>query len=288
MKAGTTSLYMEVYSHPQVFLGQDKEPHSLCNDEVLTPAGRARYEAIYAKAEPGQLCCDASTGYSKRPDFEGVAQRALKVLPDGFKVVYVVRDPVGRIISQHHHEHAEGRVGPSIDEAVRQHRRYIQYSQYRYQLDPWIEAVGRERIQVIRFEDYVDCRRETVRRLAAFLGLDPDGCRLEEQRVYNKSQGKPVKNRFLNAVQHNAAYRRLLRPLAPLKLRLAIRQALFPKARQPLAPPTPETVAYLREALVDDVGRLEDWLGAREPLWDDFDGGAEASRPPVLPQGIVS
>jgi hypothetical protein len=276
MKAGTTGLYMDLAPHPQVFLGHDKEPHALCHDAVLTAAGRAAYEAIYAKAEPGQLCCDASTGYSKRPDFEGVAQRAVEVLPEGFKVAYVVRHPIDRIISQHHHEHAEGKVGPSIDEAVRQHRRYIQYSQYRYQLEPWIEAVGRERIQVIRFEDYVDCRSETVRRLGEFAGLDPNGCLIEDGRVYNKSQGKPVKTKFWHAVQHNRAYRRFLRPLAPLKLRLAIRQALFPKAREPLAPPSPETVAYLRGELAEDVRRLEGWLGRTSPLWDDFDGYAEA------------
>jgi hypothetical protein len=273
MKAGTTSLYMDLAGHSQAFLGDDKEPHSLCRDDVLTPEGRAKYESVYAKAEPGQLCIDASTGYSKRPDFEGVAQRALRVLPEGFKVVYVVRHPIERIISQHHHEHAAREAGPSIDEEVRRHARYVQYSRYSYQLDPWIAAVGRERIQVVRFEDYVDFRQETVRQLCSFIGLAPEACLIEEQRVYNKSQGKPVKPRFWNAVQHNQTYRRFLRPLAPVKLRLAIRQALFPKATDRPAPPSEETLAHLRDALSEDVQRLEAWLGRSTPLWSDFAAG---------------
>ena len=86
--------------------------------------------------------CDASTAYSKRPDFEGVPERAVAVLPAGFKVIYMVRHPIERIVSQHHHAHFAGEVGASIDDAVRQHDRFIHYSRYAYQLEPWLEAVG--------------------------------------------------------------------------------------------------------------------------------------------------
>lgn len=270
MKAGTTGLYMDLACHPRFFLGHDKEPHALCSDDVLGGPGLERYAAIYAKAASDQICCDASTGYAKRPDMEGVAERAVKVLPAGFQVAYVVRHPIERIVSQHHHEHFEGRVGPSIDDEVRRHPRYVQYSRYSYQLEPWLSAVGRDRIRVIRFEDYVERRQETVRDLWGFVGLPSEGCAVEEDRVYNKSQGKPVKNRFWHAIQHNAAYRRLLRPLAPPKLRLAVRRALLPKATAAIAPPREDTIAYLREALADDVLRLQATLGRSEPLWSDF------------------
>lgn len=280
MKAGTTGLYMDLAGHPRFFLGHDKEPHALCGDEVLGAAGLDRYAAIYASAGADQVCCDASTGYSKRPDYEGVAERAVKVLPAGFKVAYVVRHPIERIISQHHHEHFEGRVGPSIDEEVRRHSRYVQYSRYSYQLEPWVEAVGLDRIQVIRFEDYVERRQETVRGLWEFVGLASDGCTVEEDRVYNKSQGKPVKNRFWHALQHNSAYRKLLRPLAPPKLRLAIRRVLLPKATTGISPPNERTQAFLREALSDDVRRLEILLGDRR-LWSDFSNESSVAASPT-------
>lgn len=280
MKAGTTGLYVDLSTHPQVFLGHDKEPHALCGDEVLTPAGIERYAAIYEKARPDQLCCDASTGYSKRPDFEGVVQRAMRVLPAGFKVIYMVRHPIERIISQHHHEHFEGKVGPSIDDEVRRHARYVQYSRYSYQLQPWLDAVGRDRIRVVCFEDYVNRRQDAAREVCGFLGLTPEGCAVDQEKVYNKSQGKPVKNRFWNAIQHNAAYRKLLRPLAPPQVRLAIRRVLLSKAPDRLSPPRPDTVAYLREALCEDASRLCELLERDAPFWSDFDNRRYASTSP--------
>lgn len=270
MKAGTTGLYMDLARHPQVFLGHDKEPHALCSEEVLTPVGLSRYAAIYQNAQPDQVRCDASTGYSKRPDFEGVAERAVRVLPQDFKVVYVVRHPIERIVSQHHHEHFAGDVGPSIDDEVRRHARYVQYSQYSYQLQPWLTAIGPDRVHVIRFEDYVQRRQEVARDVCRFLGLTGESCAVDEAIVYNKSQGKPVKNGFWNAIQHNSAYRQFLRPLAPPAVRLAIRRFLLPKAKAPLAPPRADTISYLHDALVDDVRRLSETLGLKKPLWNDF------------------
>lgn len=278
MKSGTTGLYMDLASHPQFFLGHEKEPHWLCTDEVQTPEGIRRYAAIYEKAGPDQLCCDASTGYSKRPDFEGVARRALEVLPEGFKVAYVVRHPIDRIVSQHHHEYFEREAGRSIDDEVRRHARFVQYSRYSYQLEPWLEAVGKDRLRVIRFEDYVARRRETVRNLCEFFGLAPEGCAFADETVHNQSQGKPVKNRFWLAIQRNRAYRRLFRPLLAPQARMSMRRVLLGKAPdRELPPPRPDTVEYLRGALAEDVERLRAMFGCEAPLWSGF-GGAEDRR----------
>ncbi|MBA4106292.1 MAG: hypothetical protein C0485_11085 [Pirellula sp.] len=276
MKAGTTSLYMDIADRRGAFLAQDKEPHALCHDDVLSPTGRASYEAKYEQAPAGALCCDASTGYAKRPDFDGVVERAIRVLPAGFKAIYVVRHPIERIISQHHHEHTEGLVGPSIDEEVRRHGRYVQYSRYAYQLEPWMEQLGPERIRVVRFEDYVSRRRETVRDLLGFVGLPAEDEAESAGRVYNKSQGKPVTSPRWEALRQSGAYRRWLRPLAPPKLRLALQRLILPKATAQLAPPSEQTLSFLRDALRGDVSQLERTFG-RSFEWSGFETASPAS-----------
>ena len=270
MKAGTTSLYMDLASHPQGFLAQDKEPHALASDDVLTAAGRERYASLYAKAKPEQLLIDGSTGYAKRPDYERVAERAAAILPPDFKVIYIVRHPLDRIISQHHHEHAIGLVGPDVNQEVRRHERLINYSRYDYQLSPWVEQVGLDRICVLRFEDYVRNRREVLERVCAFLGIAGANQFPEEGMVYNRSQGKPIRNSMWNFVLRTRLYRNILRPLAPVRTRLALRRVLMPKARFQLTPPRPETIEYLRERIRDDVVQLQRRLQIDEPLWPDF------------------
>ncbi len=277
MKAGTTSLYMDLAEHSEIYLTGDKEPHALCNDKVFTEAGQKEYAAIYSKAKSTQLLLDGSTGYAKRPDVEGVAARAVQVLPADFKVIYLVRHPIERIVSQHHHEYSRDLVGADIDEAVRANPRYVNYSRYAYQLEPWVDCIGLDRIKVVRFEDYVGCRQETVDEVLGFLGLSQKVGSINAGKVYNKSQGKPVRNQFWDVFYHNWLYRQLIRPLLPVKLRMALLKLLLPKSPNRPDYPQPETEAWLREQLVGDMVRLSAMLQRDEPLWKDFAAHASGS-----------
>ena len=277
MKAGTTSLYMDLTEHANAFFTEDKEPAALCDDAVLGHEGRSAYANLYARASEEQLICDASTAYSKLPDFPDVAERAVKVLPDDFKIVYIVRHPIQRIISQHHHELTMGLVGPDVNEATAANARYVQYSQYAYQLQPWIEAIGMERIRVIVFEDYIARRQEIVDDVLQFLGLPPEPHQGEAQKVYNRSEGKHAKNSFWNSVQHSAAYRKLIRPLIPIDLRLRLYRWILPSAPDRPSPPTAETTRRLARSVLDDVRELREILARPEPLWPEIEELAAAS-----------
>lgn len=270
MKAGTTSLYMDLAEHPDVALVDDKEPHALCRDDVLDDAGLQKYASIYGKSNE-DILLDASTGYSKLPDETGVVERALQVLPEGFRVIYLVREPVSRIVSQHYHEYSRGEVPSDINQVVRDHSRLVDYSRYGFQLAPWIEAVGLDRVCVVRFEDYTDRRQETVDRVFEFLGLPPQADQIDLSRVYNKSQGKPVRNKYWTLVYNNSLYRSILRPLLPVKLRMLLGKLLLPKAPERPEPPTEDTVQWLREQLAADVALLSRLLGRETPLWSEFE-----------------
>lgn len=270
MKSGTTSLYLDLAQHPSVYLADDKEPHALCSDEVLTAAGRERYASHYARARPGQLLLDASTGYSKRPDFEGVPARALATLPEGFKVIYLVRHPIERILSQHHHEHTAGLVGPDVAQAVREHRRYIAYSSYAYQLEPWLEACGPDRVRVIPFERYVTDRPAVMSDLSTFLDLPEAGLSREPAQAANTSNNKPVRNRFWDAVYYHPLYRNMVRRVLPLKLRATLMRVALPKATAQRSEAAPAELQWVVDELAADVRRLQELLPSEGPFWPDL------------------
>ncbi len=279
MKAGTTSLFMDLSANPGVYIPPVKEPHNLCDDRVLTPEGRREYESLYAAARPGQLCGDASTGYSKRPTHEGVAERAVEVLGPELKVIYLVRNPLHRIESHHHHEWSAGEVGKDIDEAVRNDPRFIDYSRYAWQLEPWLERLGAERVRVVRFEDYIADRGGVVADLSRYLGLEPmlEGVRAGV--AYNKSEGKAIHRGVWSWVYYSRAYRSLVRPLLPAGFKRWFFDSFLPKSPDRPKAANEATRAEIVSRLTEDLQRLKVLMGRGAPLWRDLQSKESSHSP---------
>ncbi|MGI9013119.1 MAG: sulfotransferase [Phycisphaerales bacterium] len=258
MKAGTTSLYRDLLTNPEIFMPLEKEPESLLSDEVLSGRGRAAYESLFAPSQPEQCCGEASTGYTKLPDHAGVPQRALQLLGPELRVVYLVRDPVKRIVSHHHHSVTTGVF--SIDDvniAVREYPQLLNWSRYAMQAQTWIDVFSRAQVRIVRFEEYVSHRRETVAELSTFVGVTPRPELVEVDRIFNQSEGKPVPTTGWKRVRNSRLYRFTVRPLLSQGLRDRVRTMVMPKAPPPKGGPSDDTVAFIRAELADDARALD-------------------------------
>lgn len=267
-KAGTTTLYRDLLANPAIFLPIDKEPGNLCEDDVLTDTGRSAYVRHFASARSHQICGEATTGYTKRPDIPGVPARARRLLGDKLKVIYLVREPISRIISHHHHELTSGHVSCSIDEAVRTIPRYIDYTRYAMQITPWLNELGPEQVLIIHFESYIETRVKTLASVCKFLGVAPCPDTVREEITYNRSAGKPVPVGPIAAMRKSSLYRRFLRPLLSASAKDKIRAALLPKATTRPDRPSVETVRLIVEEVGQDVAQLAAIMDRTEPLWD--------------------
>lgn len=269
MKSGTTSLYHDLLAQPAIYLPPgEKEPHALADDRVLTDRGRRRYARLYSGAERHQRCGDASTGYTKLPEIQGVPSRAKRVLGADIHAIYLVREPLARTISQHHHHLAGGLVPASLDDAIHGFPRLIDYSRYASQLKPWLEKYGTERILVVRFEDYVADRTGTIVSLGHFLGFAARPELVETSRVFGRTSERSVPGGIVWRLTRSPLYRRLVRQLLPEPTRENLRRILLPKP--PPRPPAPQetTLRLLAERLAPEVEELTRLVGARQPLWD--------------------
>jgi hypothetical protein len=268
-KAGTTTLWRDLLTQPGVFMSREKEPHCLVDDAVLAEPGRSAYARLFASATPDQVCGEASTAYTKLPDRPGVPARARALLGPDLRAIYVVRNPVTRIISHHLHDHLQDLVTADIDEAVRTYPPLLDYTRYAMQARPWIETFGAERVRIVRFEDYVADRRGTVESLDRFLGVEPRPELVEVEKIWNRGADKPITRGPFGRVPDLPLYRRLVRPLLPLAARDRLRRLLLPKPppERP-APPAPATVDLILDALADDLDELPRLAGASGPLWD--------------------
>ncbi|MHC5024698.1 MAG: sulfotransferase domain-containing protein, partial [Planctomycetota bacterium] len=250
-KAGTTSLYRDLRANPGVFMPREKEAGNLIDDDVLTDRGRAAYAGLFAAARPGQVCGEAPTDYTKLPDHPGVPGRALEVIGPGLRCVYLVREPVSRIMSYHNHHYAGGRMPRDIDQALKEFPELIQHTRYAMQITPWIDTFGRHQVLIVRFEDYTSDRRTTVSDVTRFIGAEPRPDLVRVDTVYNKGDGKPVMRGPMVRVRFSPVYTKLVRPLLPLAARDTLRRLLLPKAPPRPDPPSPDTVDFILDQLRD-------------------------------------
>jgi len=285
-KAGTTSLYFDLLKNPAVFMPSDKELGNLLDDDVCTPRGRDVYAKLFKRARPEQVCGEASTSYTKLPDHPGVPDRARRVLGADLKVIYIVREPISRIRSQHHHERYGARISCGIDEAVERYPRFVDYCRYTMQITPWIETFGRDHVLILKFESYIAERQTMADAISRFLGIDPAGVRVEPDVVYNASGGKPFRENHIEFVLSNPIYRNLVRPMLSAGARQSLRRFLLPKAPDSAETPSAETVRYIVNELAADVRRLGEIMGTDGPVWNLGDAGETASStPPARPTG---
>ncbi len=269
MKAGTTSLYQDLLTQERVFMPEFKEPESLTRDLVLTPKGRSAYESLFRDASPGQKCGEASTGYTKLPDFAGVPARARQIGGPNLKLIYLVSEPIARMRSHHHHRLTSSKFKiADIDEAVRAYPELIDWSRYAMQARAWIDVFGRENLRIVRFETFIKERRKTIAELCAFLGIECNPSRIDESAVFNPSEGKTIVTGRRAVMRRNPFYQRIIRPLVSQEARDRLKRLIGRPAPPRPAPPTRATVQHVVDALHDDLEDLRVLMELDRPVWD--------------------
>jgi hypothetical protein len=189
-KSGTTDLCDHLGAHPSVWLSKPKELFFFCRDDVdVLPypfferfeewsafdwerrrdALLARYAARFAGAPAEALCGEGTPFYLPS---RLAAQRIHQSLPE-VKLVAILRHPVDRAYSAYWH-HVKMRAAA---ETFENHLRFEQgqtlsLGHYEEQLRAWIELVGRERLHVVLFEDYVRDRPRAMGGVFDFLGVE--------------------------------------------------------------------------------------------------------------------
>lgn len=230
MKAGTTTLYRDLLTSPDVYIPVDKEPGHLASDWILSDQGREEYERLYRRGKNCPVRIDASTHYAKLPDFAGVPERAYQVLGSDCYIVYVCRHPFYRALSHYYHDYSRGQAPSNINDAIVRESRYMNYSRYAMQLKPWLDLFGHERTFVINFSEYVANRRGVVASLAEELNIRHDPSDIEVEANYNPTSGGPVLSKGWALVRDRAVYQRALRPLLSTDMRYRLRRWVLPRA----------------------------------------------------------
>jgi hypothetical protein len=197
-RAGTTTMYDVLRSHPAIYAPQVKEPHFFLFGEasgacrLFTFDGTRRIEAIrrapyaspdryrqlYGNAREQLYRLDASTLYWPH----GHVPAAIHQVCASAKIIVMLRDPMARMNSHFLFNRFRAEEPLALQDALQAERSgeredwwiggYLKPSLYSGHLERYRAAFGDGNVHVVRFEDLLDDALPSLARLAAFLGID--------------------------------------------------------------------------------------------------------------------
>jgi hypothetical protein len=183
MKCGTTSLHSYLDAHPDVGMSEPKELNFFFGPdaghgrgETWTLGNWHRGSGWYA-AQFDPACAvrgESSPGYTS-PSHPESAARMAAVVPQA-RLVYAVRDPVRRAVSQYGHHRRQGTERRPLAEALLDpSSQYVARGRYLERLAPFLATGAFDgRISVVAQEELEADVRTSMRRLFADLDVDPD------------------------------------------------------------------------------------------------------------------
>ena len=269
-KSGTTSMYHYLRQHPQIYMSRVKEPQFFSTDLEMAEGRRIcdldAYLSLFQNAQDAKRIGEASVWNL----FSRDAAQNIKAFDPEAKIIIMLRHPADLIYSLH------GQFIYSMNEDIldfeaalaaepdRQAGRriphdalnpqalcYRKVAQYGEQVQRYVDAFGRENVQVILFEDFAGNTAQVYRRTLEFLGVDPGFTPNLEP--YNVAANKTLRHLAIRRLlKRHAWLKRMISNLLPRPVREAVENTLA-KLTGSKVKRSAKIPDRLRQELVDDL-----------------------------------
>lgn len=267
MRCSTTSLYRYLDKHPEIGLSRDKETDFFISKREFSRGFDWYVRQFQGVAASARVLGEASPNYSKCNEFPGVAERISRHVPDA-RLIYIVRDPVERFVSQYLHQVNSGQITVSpekiLESTVGQH--YLDSSRYYQQVMEYLRFFPRDRILVLCFDDLRRHPQDLMRQVFTFLDVDPavpvDGL----GRVHNSGRDLQRLPSWYFAARRSPFLRGAKRAL-PAGLQQALVARLGRTSRRDLPHVPDEIRAAAGAALAEDAARFRAFTGRAFDHW---------------------
>ena len=261
LKCGTTSLHYYLNLHPQISMSTKKELNFFI-EERNWPKGVAWYRS-YFRAN-AKIHGESSPGYTAYPRFRGVPERMASLIPDA-KLLYVVRDPLERIISHYVQSQAAGHESRSLAEALNDFSTnyYIKCSQYGMQMERYLNHFPPSNILVVQAEELALKRAATLKTIFRFLGVDDSFFSKKMANVKNRSVDKRRMGRVGSLLMVIPGWTHFDRLPAKVK------KVLFSPISKPIETPALEDRLRkdLQDFMKEDINRFRKIAGRSFETW---------------------
>ncbi len=265
-KCATTSLHYYIKAHPQIGVQPRKEMRFFA--DVGTWAKGVDWYIHQFPTGKDRLVESFGGYYTAYPKEPEVPVRIKSLIPQA-KLIYMVRDPIDRMISRYIHNYSELKEHRAAQAALADFDdvEYVPQSLYYAQLERYFPHFTREQFLVVNDDDFKNDRRATIRKIFEFLEVAPDFWSAEFDVIRHPSNQK---RRLTQTGQtfHYLVGQHILKHLYGHQDHIFRKIFYTPVSR---AIPRPQLSADLRAQLRDifkpDVSKLEDFTGRKFPGW---------------------
>lgn len=254
-KCGTTSLHEYLDEHPEIAMSREKELRFFV-EEKNWPRGREWYSEQF---EDAPVRGESTPAYTVYPRYRGVPERMRELIPDA-RFVYLVRDPIERIVSHFVHRSVQFPGMGSLEQALADpqvREGFVLPSRYWLQLERYLACFPEDQLLVVDADELRGRRNETLARIFRFLQVDPGFQSDAYERTHNRGE-------------RHAAERRVGRVLSGV-----LRQAVGPERAQAVKARAP---ASLKRPFRKEIERPRLEGTAREELEAELRGDVELLR----------
>jgi len=189
-KSGTTTLAELLAAHPKIALGVKKEPEFFSNEKNFSK-GIAFYRENFFEASEGQLCLDASTSYTRLPQYPDVAEKLYSASPDA-KMIYLMRHPVDRAYSHFIHRYTKElfpneAFNGTFSQHVENDQMCIDSSNYKLQIEEYLKYFPKESMFFLFTEEMASDKQGVLKKLCKFLLIEYKDEYFNEDKIKNET-----------------------------------------------------------------------------------------------------
>ena len=263
-KCATTSLHYYLNFHPQISMSREKELDFFIQERNWRK-GIEWYKSNFKGEE--KIHGESSPNYTKYPLYDGVPARIHSIVPE-VKLIYILRDPIERIVSSYIHNYSSGTENREISEALSDmdfNNTYICRSKYFMQLKQYLQFFPYSNIMIITREELFNDRRRTLNKIFRFLNIDGSFSTKKFSYIKHPSRWKRRKNRAGIFLEQTIG-KNIIRHLPPEIRGKAETLLYFPFSHR-VTPPTLNE--QLRKMIADTI--KEDINSLREFTQNDFE-----------------
>lgn len=268
-KGGSSTVYAHLRAHPAITHLGRKEINVFNAPDVAT--ARARLSALSPRFPDRPLRIDASVDYARYPKFAATPENIHAICGDDVRFIYVIRNPVERMISNLYWTNQLYGGVADLAEAIRLDPQMVETSRYDVQLERYLRLFPVERFWFMTLDALSADPQGEMDRLCRWLGIAPQPLAAPETRrgATNKTVTRKLRvGAFGRLLRGQTWLRDLVRAILPDKVARRIARALTVEAER-REPTRAEKRALMDAHFRDSVIRTAALTGLDLKAWID-------------------